>query len=146
MSAAAGEGPYRAPVVVDAPFAPSLRFVTWIAAVFGVPASLYLLASVWSLFTAPDCGHEANLGGEALLLLVLGVASGAFSVLGMRRAGEAIRDRVRVRSWFGKTAWTTIAASPVVLASLGMIVTTLYFDLHYLFLRCLDLGGAFSFH
>jgi len=146
MHAATPESPYRAPSVVDAPLAPSLRFVRWVGGSFAVPASVYLLGSVWSLFTAPSCRGAQGLAGEALLLLLFGVAAIAFGVMGTRRVAVAVRDRVRVRSWFGKSAWTVVAASPLVFASLSTVGTALYFDLHYLFLRCLDLGGVFSFH
>ena len=130
MESVTREGPYRSAGVLDAPFAPSLRATRWLGGAFAAPASLYVLASVWSLVFAPACpSHDESLVGQALGLLVLGGATLALGALGTRRASSAVRRRVRVRSWVGTTAWTIIAALPVILASVGMAATALYFDL-----------------
>jgi hypothetical protein len=144
---ASRKGPYRSHAALNAPLAPSLRFVVWIGRLFAAPASLYVVASVWSLLTAPTCSaHSGGLGGEAFLLLAITSATLALGVLATRRAATSVRRRARVRSWLGKTAWTVLVALPTVLASVGVVATALFFDVQYLLLRCLDFGGSGGFH
>ncbi len=147
MELATREGPYRSNSLRVAAFAPSLRFVPWVGALFTTPAAIMTVLSMWWLVRAPTCSsHPDGLGAEAALLFALAAATIGCGVFVTRRATVAVQRRVRVRSWIGKTFWTVVVALPTAIAAAGIVVIALYFNFELVFLRCFDFGGIGSFN